>query len=121
MTIRATIIKTRPDIDVNWYNTGIAEQLDIHSGSASLLANSSRTISEDELTLTLIEEYNSIEDLLAYNAPTLAAVEWLENNVDPYPATVGITISKVIVDTDSNYEYTQEEINSLTNARVGRT
>jgi hypothetical protein len=121
MTIRGTIIKTRPSIEVNWYNTGVAEELDIHCGSAGLLANSSRTISEDELTVTLIEEYNSIEDLLAYNAPTLAAVEWLENNVDPYPATVGITISRVVVDTESNYEYTQEEINSLINAHVGRT
>ena len=121
MTIRGTIIKTRPSIDVDWYNTGVVEELDIYSGSAGLLANSSRTISEDELTVTIIEEYNSIEDLLAYNAPTLAAVEWFENNIDPYPATVGITISVVIVDTESNHEYTQTEINSLVNARIGRS
>ena len=121
MAIRITIIKTRPSIDINWFNVGIAEQLDMHSGSVSLLSNRSRTMSEDELTMTVIEEYNSIEDFLNYDIPTLADLEWTETHVYPYPATVGITISKSYINTETNYEYTQEEINSLVNNHVGRT
>ena len=121
MTIRATITRTRPNADIPWFATNVDTALDDHQGDPTLVYWISGVYSTDGLTLTIIEEYNNIEDLLAYNAPTLAAVEWLENNVDPYPATVGITISRVIVDTVSNYEYTQEEINSLTNARVGQT
>ena len=120
MTIRANIIKTRPSTDINWYNPDCVDLLDEHIGDNALLSNRTTSFSGDGLTVTIVEEYNSIEDLLAYNAPTLAAVEWFENNVDPYPATVGITISRAVVDTESNHEYTQEELNSLTNARVGR-
>ena len=109
MAIRRTTIRTRQNTSTDWNPENVDYSLDSFDVGSYEVTNIEEILSSDGLTLTIIKEFPTFDDLVRYDYDGILA--WV-NGPKVYMQQNAITFNVTTLDMDTNSEITTQQIDA---------
>jgi len=109
MSIRRTTIRIRPNTSINWNPENVDYSSDNNLVGHYEITSIEENISNDGLTLTMIKEFPTLDDLVRYDYDGLST--W-SNGPKIYMEQNSITFNVTTLDLDTNTVITPQQIDT---------